>query len=55
MTEDFILFMIFWAVSILTAKAAEEVSSVFGRRINNRRNQMFAQRLIVERKLSKLL
>jgi 2-oxo-4-hydroxy-4-carboxy--5-ureidoimidazoline (OHCU) decarboxylase len=45
----------FWMIFLLTAKAAEEVSDVFTRRIGNRRNREFAQDLLIKKELAKYL
>lgn len=55
MTEDFILFTIFWAIFLLTATAAEKISDVFKKLRVSRYNQEFARDLIVKKELSRLI
>lgn len=53
MTEEFILFTLFWVIFILTAKAADKIADVFKRVSVSRYNQEFARDLIVKKELSK--
>lgn len=53
MTEDYILFTLFWAIFLLTAKATERISEVFKSRKISQYNQKFARELIVKKELSK--
>ena len=53
MTEDYILFTLFLAIFLITAKASEKIAEIFKSKEISRYNQKFARDLIVKKELAK--